>query len=437
MSSLIRHPDNSPRLYTQSEVERLRPILGRSVEALCREFPNLLLFPARLEDALDDVGLRQILRYGEQQGEEQYLHTGNLMGFVGVGDVSLTICSRFAQTDCADYFLHYLLQRVFSLNLFDLAHSSDRTSLFDLLLYLFPTYLKNALKQGLFSQYRTRSTNECRVQGAIDVARHLGQNSPFMGRVACRVRERSTDNYLMQLIRHTIELIRRHPMASTLLHTDRIIEEAVAKVVAATPSYAPAQRNFIVGKNLRPVCHPYYRAYAPLQRLCLLLLRHRGLMFGQETSQVCGLLFDGAWLWEEYLARILREVGFDHAENRLRRGGFTLFEEGWRVYPDFYRRGEFILDAKYKALGGAIGREDLFQVMSYMHVEQAPIGGVIHPDKGVDRLTCSSVGHLRGFGGEVRVYRFPVPHEAASWREFCERMACVEEQLKRELKGNP
>lgn len=55
-----------------------------------------------------------------------------------------------------------------------------------------------------------------------------------------------------------------------------------------------------------------------------------------------------------------------------------------RIYPDFYKPGEWVLDAKYKKItDGKISREDLFQLISYMHVMKIPRGGFIFPRNGL------------------------------------------------------
>ena len=62
--------------------------------------------------------------------EGEQLVTGNIMGFIGYKGTKVTIRSRFAK-DENDYFLHYMLQRVFSFNLFDLDFTSEDEMIFD------------------------------------------------------------------------------------------------------------------------------------------------------------------------------------------------------------------------------------------------------------------------------------------------------------------
>ena len=61
------------------------------------------------------------------------------------------------------------------------------------------------------------------------------------------------------------------------------------------------------------------------------------------------------------------------------------FEKNYRrIYPDFYKPNSSeqdgcILDAKYKRLQNGVGREDLYQVISYMHTMTIKQGGFIYP----------------------------------------------------------
>ncbi len=77
--------------------------------------------------------------------------------------------------------------------------------------------------------------------------------------------------------------------------------------------------------------------------------------YGESDNEICGILFDGAWLWEEYVNTILTDHGFVHLQNKIGKGKIFLFEDidefgnkhksGIR-YPGFYK-DDFVLDAKY------------------------------------------------------------------------------------------
>ena len=173
--------------------------------------PNLLVFPRDLHHYGDEISDSYILSMRNDE-----ISTGNIMGFVGVNKTQLDIKSRFAKVDGEDFFLHYLLQKVFSINLFDIKHSTTQKPVFGFLLYLFPYFLKKALAQGLFKKYQRFEYNDANIQGAINVSRHIRENIPFKGTVAYSTREHSYDNDITQLIRHTIEYIKTKELGDKL-----------------------------------------------------------------------------------------------------------------------------------------------------------------------------------------------------------------------------
>lgn len=333
----------------------------------------------------------------------------------------------------ADYFLHYMLQKVFAINLFDIKHSSNRENIFDFLAYLFPYFLKKALAQGVFKKYQKNEYNDARVRGSIDFQRYIKYNIPFRGNVAYNVKEHSHDNELTQLIRHTIEFIMTKKHLSFILNNDLETKECVAQINMATPSYNMRERNFIINKNLRLLYHPYYSAYTALQKICLQILRHETIKFGKEKDKVYGVLFDGAWLWEEFLFTILKDYDFKHPKNKDVSGGFRMFRDAEsdddiddnyrRFYPDFYK-DDFVIDAKYKHLESGVGREDLYQLVTYMYCKKATNGAYIYPCR--DKNIKAFKYQLVGYEGFISVMPFYVPQSANSYEEFVSLIYNVE-----------
>lgn len=374
--------------------------------------PNLLVFPRDLHRYGDEISENCIISMRNDE-----ISTGNIMGFVGVNDTQLDIKSRFAKVDEDDYFLHYMLQNVFSINLFDIKHTTRQEDIFDFLLYLFPHFLKKALAQGLFKKYRRFEYNDANIRGPIDVNRHIRENIPFRGKLAYSTREHSYDNEVTQLVRHTIEYIRTKEHGAIILNNDPETKGCITQISLATQSYNVRERMKVINQNLRPIRHPYFSAYTDLQNLCLRILRHESLKYGQEKDKVYGVLFDGAWLWEEYLNTILKPCGFKHPENKKQKGGFRMFKNeldddainknSRRLYPDFWK-DSFILDAKYKHLNAGVGREDLYQVVTYMYCKKASAGGYIFP---YEKSEKPIVYQLEGHEGSMHIIPFYVPQK--------------------------
>lgn len=427
--------------FTENSIKDLDQIANRSIKSLIKENQNLLLFPANLNeysDGLDDENAWIFTLIDDQNISK--LTTGNIMGFVGRNDTKLTISSRFYPKG-NDYFLHYMLQKVFAINIFRFDQKKGDDNIWDFLLYLFPFYLKKALRQGLFKEYQHKEYNNSNVKGTIDISRHIGINYPFMGKVAFRTREHSYDNRITQLIRHTIEHIRNHIWGHSILNNDIDTKSAVNQIIYTTPTFERNQRQKIIAQNLKPVNHPYYTEYKMLQKICLQILRHEGITFGKEKDKIYGLLFDGAWLWEEYLNTVLKHKNYIHPRNKGKVGDkkpIYLFMENnyYKRYPDFYHdEKKTILDAKYKQLGNStneIKRDDMHQIISYMHIKMASLGGFIYPfEKATEtcEIKFDEIGILNGYGGKINEYGIPVYHEIENFKEYCGTMKIVEEFL--------
>mgnify|MGYP003305368676 FL=1 len=95
------------------------------------------------------------------------------------------------------------------------------------------------------------------------------------------------------------------------------------------------------------------------------------------------------------------------------------------MYPDFWKE-DYILDAKYKHLNGKVGREDLYQVVSYMHCMKAENGGYIYPNEGEYKTSKYQLG---GYGGLLKVIPFEVPQDADEWAVFIEKIRHSQEEL--------
>lgn len=372
-------------IVADEDLSGVQQIAGRRIADLrSANGAELWLFP-REED-----------RYGDKIEKESVftldgnrLCTGNIMGFIGLGDTEITIHSRFSSGYENDYFMQYMLQKVFAINIFDLNHSRSNEKSLDMAVLLFPYFLQKALLQGLYRDYQRVEYNDDRVRGSIDFNRHIRLNYPFRnGKIAYSTKEYRYDNSITQLVRHTIEYIKTLRHSSYILFANKEIKSYVQTIVDATPSYRKGDLTRVMALNVRPKIHPYYSEYRPLQRLCMQILRHERISYGLNSERIHGVLFDGAWLWEEYLNITMKKAGFTHPQNKLGQGGIHVYSHGPGVlrYPD-YMHQKIIADAKYKRLyrdmpedaSLGIPRDDLNQMIAYLHITQRNIGAFICP----------------------------------------------------------
>lgn len=373
---LLKIKDNTQiRKASFSEIRNLvGKISDKTLEQLEQE--GVFVFPELVADAEDITKDQMIL-----QSVNDTFRSGNVMGFLGCGDERLIIESRFCGEE-EDYFFQYLLDRVLDFpNIVNLESDANQNNrLFNFLLFLFPYYLKTAMRKGLFKKYIRNNYNDGNIKGTIDIARHIERNTPFTGNVAYSQREFSYDNNLMELIRHTIEFIKRKPYGNNLLIK---VKDEVELVVEATPRYELYDRQRIIEANKKnSIRHAYFREYLALQHLCILILQHQKHQIGAGSRQIYGILFDGAWLWEEYINSLIDDI-FYHPMNKGGTGAQRLFGGNvGLIYPDFISRDNktrIIADAKYKPIDN-IGNKDYLQVLAYMFRFDAKAGYYLYPE---------------------------------------------------------
>lgn len=431
----MRITDNQHRIAKEdfvAEYPKLsQAVLDRTLDNLSKE-DNIFIFPNDLMNSPDLDKDQKILETVNQE-----IKTGNVIGFLGYGQERLTISSRFSDK-YNDYFLHYLLQKVLNINLTSLDVAlSPEDKLYQLLVYLFPKYLQVALRKGLYKEYQRFFYNDSHVKGAVDVGNHLKKNLPFTGNIAYTTREFTYDNPLMQLVRHTIEYIKNQKsIGQGVLDNLSTSRENVAEIVRVTSSYKLADRAKIIrGNQSKPIRHAYFHEYRKLQELCLMILNQEKHGLGYQDQKIHGILFDIAWLWEEYVHTLLPK-DFIHPRNKDKTDGISVFSSRERkVYPDFYNRDlKIVLDAKYKKLEKAekgINREDLFQLISYSYILKVEKAGLVFPSK--DKVIDNEIGKLAGYGALLKKWSIQIPQNSSSYREFCEMMENSEEIFKRNI----
>lgn len=438
------------KTYSESDFsgcEKLKKkIVDKTLEELEKE--GIFIFPD-LKDA-DDLTKEQMIL---QSKNGNYL-TGNVMGFIGCDDERLVISSRFSKDADKDYFLRYMLCRVSMPNIVNLETDADldsADSMFNLLVFLFPLYLKNAMRKGLFKEYLIKEYNDGNVKGPIDIARHIKMNTPFVGRIAYSRREFSYDNDLMELVRHTIEFIKHKTFGPVLLSE---VDEEVKDIVETTPRYSLLDRQKIVSSNIKkPIVHAFYHEYRSLQRLCIMILQHRKHQIGFGQKKIRGILFDGAWLWEEYINTLVSK-DFHHPRNKVHDGAQWLFRNAigiscGKIYPDFIGRNpidRIIADAKYKPFDN-IHSGDYLQLVTYLYRFDSRRGYYFYPES--DNNEDDELHLLNGTGFEGNVNKrspdqdvvlkklgLKIPQSAESFKDFCNQMTeCNEVNFKNKYKS--
>lgn len=465
---------------TKNEIKELSDYQGKTISELCKNNPHLLVFPhsigsTRENDYSEDkIGRSPIFSIKgsltKEKIENASIKTYNLFGYIGTGNSILNIDSRFSNKN---FFMLYMFEKVFSVNIFKLPHKIIDGNI-DLLPFLFPYMLKRAFRKGVFREYVRFKHNDIKFKGALDISRHIRLNNPFKGYIAYSSRDRTYDNHVMHLIRLTVEHLKRCGYEYVIKDSNET-RQFISMLYELTPSFINYTGDSIINKNHRPVSSPLYREFRELQNLCLKILCHKKSNFDEESSnRLFGILFDGSWLWESYLRTVLTDGPFTYSDNLNDINPIYMFKNDRRTkrYPDFYRgeqtdcdsqnieRTNFILDAKYKKIGcfneknewthSSIQREDLHQIVTYLHIFPALNGGFIYPYKLNNQsdvqtthncsdnyleIKISDEKEIRGLGGKITTYGIPIP-KADSYESFHSSMEKVEKLIKEEFKAS-
>lgn len=373
----------------------LTDISGKSIKDINENDGEILVWPHLFKDCNNDFANMKILEYNKKGKKIQ---TTNLVGFIGKGNVEIEINSRFSGKENRneqDYFLYYMLSKVFSANIVNLEVGGGSLKELDFLLFVFPRLLKSAMQQGMYKKYVKKEYNDSNIRGVININRHIRYNNPPNGRIAYTTREFSYDNDITQLIRHTIEYMSTIPMGRALLNSDKEVEQYTRQIIQVTPLYQKGERHRVITANRTPLSHPYYNRYKALQQICLAILRKEKMSHGSMSNKVHGLLIDVAWLWEEYIGIIMREEGFTHHTNKTAFKLFTRIEDGYEegknfqnIIPDYvWEQGgeKIIADAKYIPLhrfhktDAERASAIYYKTIMYMYRFATNVGFLFHP----------------------------------------------------------
>ncbi|WP_265460190.1 5-methylcytosine restriction system specificity protein McrC [Enterococcus sp. HY326] len=413
--------DNSLVDDELSNLPVVTELLNRNVASLEKE--GFITFPQILSESKDLDENNFIFQ--KWNGK---IWTSNIVGMLSQGNQQLQIFSRFTnKTSKEDFFLRYMLQKVLNYNVINQKFSeSDTESYYDLLMYLFPYYLNNALNKGIYKEYVRREYNDQNVKGTIDIYRQIKENTPFLGKIAYTTREFSHDNYLTQLVRHTIEKIQKEK--SFLLQANEDTKEYIRMLRQETPSYNKNDFRKVLQKNImKPLKHSYFEEYRALQKLCIQILSDEQAAFGMVDQKIQGIIIDIAWLWEEYIGKV---TGWKHYGRNAKLFTLQLFDNPKTSprYPD-YVFNNLPIDTKYKR--NLDKRNDYNQIVTYIHILNATKGCFLQPtgDKEYEKNGYQFIGKLNGNNEEVFSYYFYIPQEVKTYTEFVEKIQESEQRL--------
>lgn len=435
LSAETSHPEVNREIY-----ELLARFSGKTAAEF--EKKEVVLFPPSVASGGEpesdgSESLPVFILHGDTF-ENAHLETGNCMGVIRLKDeshrmeIQLSIGSRFDPSG-RQYLLTHLLGKAFGGSFVDLVDSGPDSSWKLLLAILFRNRLLEASRIGLFRQYQQLPHHDLRFRGKLDIAAFIRRDIPFMGRLSYTTHDITLDNPLNHLVRHACSRLTGE--WNSFIFGTKSLTDFYHELERETPTWQKRNPLACMAKNQRPVKHPYFHStYEPLRKLALRVLRHEGITPYSESDEVEGILFDGAWLWEEYLWSLLSPLGFEHPCNKARRAAWRVLNESF--YPDFFllkdERPRMVLDAKYKS--GRNDQRDILQVSGYMHMLEARIGGLIKP---VRETTCTAFqwDRVPGHPSSWHVLGLDIPRDSANCSEFLRSIECSEQKLIERIRG--
>jgi len=173
-----------------------------------------------------------------------------------------------------------------------------------------------------------------------------------------------------------------------------------------------------------------------------MILKNQEHNIGWGSRQIYGILFDGAWLWEEYVNKLIGD-DFYHPKNKEKNGAQYLFSDGiGLIFPDFIsqcKEPRIIADAKYKPSYNISGK-DYLQILAYMFRFDAKTGLYLYPQSESESNTTLLMNSGTTFDlverrDDVRVIKvgFKIPEKSESYSMFCSTMKDHEEQFKLDM----
>lgn len=215
----------------------------------------------------------------------------------------------------------------------------DDNNLFDcLLVALLSQNLEKAYYKGIYKAYRQFESNDEKVRGAIDVSRHIRLNAGMNnGRIACRYRENTINNYLNILICKAYDYAKvKYPeIVHNRIDNDGRLSSMLDLLRYEVDSQSVPLQIAILN-NLKPISHPYYSEYESVRKICLQLLRGEGVsIFEDSDKTVNGFLYYLPDLWEDYLKIVFNQVVLERDQN-----GQPIYEN---IYVDEQAEEKYII----------------------------------------------------------------------------------------------
>lgn len=291
--------------------------------------------------------------------EDFTICTGNVVGSISADGHLLRISSRFG-----DDFLRFIVTNAEGfVEEPDSGGQSNEGGYEWLLIHIWRTKLKRALRLGLPKSYENKNESLVQVRGRLDPVDYTLNHRK--ARYSCTYREHSYNNPVTRLIARTLDHLDHRQMLSG----DHSLRHAFLH--ATEGKLAPLQELLAT----KPLRNPYFSDYTVVIDLAKRILRNDLLDSGEEND-ASAFFFDVSMLFEQFVRNLLRRCGCRMREPNG--SAWTISsgtpEDRRRLIPDLlfeFNERTFVFDVKYKRFqfsgpGAGVKREDLFQLHTYL-----------------------------------------------------------------------
>lgn len=301
-------------------------------------------------------------------------YIGYYTTYINGKNVSITINPRFG-----DEIRNYLLSYALGLYL-PKGDSSNESSKFKNLWLIALLWRANAEKAITKSQipkiYKKVEKNQSYFRGKLNIQKHIRHNSVDKSKFYCNYSKFSFENSINQTIRYCYRVLIKSGFKDIL--------KGFSEHEAMLGDFGVSNNPITLEEINKIVYTPFTKYYKPLMEISKSIIKFKNYQNSSNLLQKSGfsVFLDMAEVWENYLYHLLKKnlEGFE-IENPNLSGDYSIFNDGSRkIRPDLLiKKGDKIvavIDAKYKyytKVGsyagepGAINREDLYQMMTYLH----------------------------------------------------------------------
>lgn len=238
---------------------------------------------------------------------------------------------------------------------------------------------KAITKSQIPKTYQKIEKNQSYFRGRLNVAKQIKYNLIDQSKFYCNYSKLSYNNTINQTVRYCYYLLKKYKCSYAV--------KGFAEYDAMLNDFGVSNQPVEI-KDIQNIHYtPMTKYYKPLMELSKNLITFKNY---QNTSNLrqknsIAIFIDMAEIWENYLYNLLRKNLSDYEiENPNLTGDYELFKDGSRkVRPDILirKKGDVkgdviaVIDAKYKRYtcigknakeSGAVSREDLYQMMTYL-----------------------------------------------------------------------